>query len=324
MVMTSSLFIVGSPLWVPLAYAWAWKRWKRIPKEEKKQRAIYASMLLSFVTFAAIGPYRSPSVGRWIRLKKWQLWKAWLKFVAFEVIADSPSTLNDFDFKHNQAIYAISPHGIFPFALGFAVLPELASRVFGEFRPVVATATSLFPFLRTILSWLNSVDASRPSVDQALKEGSRIGLAPGGIAEMFEGYPKPGTHPNEEYVILNSRKGFVRMAIKHGVPLIPVYCFGSTKMFRRLELPALEHLSKLLRISICVFFGSWGLPMPFRQRLLYVMGSPLFPPNAGSNNTAELDQHVDALHARFCNELIALFDRHKESYGWDRKTLRVV
>ena len=66
-------------------------------------------------------------------------------------------SLNDFDFKHNQAIYAISPHGIFPFALGFAVLPELASRVFGEFRPVVATATSLFPFLRTILSWLNSV-----------------------------------------------------------------------------------------------------------------------------------------------------------------------
>lgn len=167
-------------------------------------------------------------------------------------------------------------------------------------------------------------DASRPSVDQALKEGSRIGLAPGGIAEMFEGYPKPGTHPNQEYIILNSRKGFVRMAVKHGVPLIPVYCFGSTKMFRRLELPALEHLSKLLRISICVFFGSWGLPMPFRQRLLYVMGSPLFPPNEGSNNTAEFDQHVDALHARFCNELIALFDRHKETYGWARKTLRIV
>jgi 1-acyl-sn-glycerol-3-phosphate acyltransferase len=140
---------------------------------------------------------------------------------------------------------------------------------------------------------------------------------------MFEGYPKPGTHPDEEHIILNSRKGFVRMAVKHGVPLLPVYCFGATKMFKRLELPALEHLSILLRVSICVFFGSCGLPMPFRQRLLYVMGSPLFPLNANSN-AVSFDELVDDLHARFCDELIALFDRHKESYGWDRKTLRVV
>lgn len=157
LVMTSSLFIVGSPFWVPLAYSWAWKRWKRIPKQEKKRRAICASMLLSLVAFAAVGPYRSPRVGKWVRLKKWRLWTAWLKFVAWEVIADDPSTLSNFNLKKDQAIFAVSPHGIFPFALGFAVLPELAAHVFGEFRPVVATATALFPFLRTILSWLHAV-----------------------------------------------------------------------------------------------------------------------------------------------------------------------
>lgn len=138
---------------------------------------------------------------------------------------------------------------------------------------------------------------------------------------MFEGYPKPLTHPDEEYVILNSRKGFVRMAIKHGVPIVPVYCFGSTKMFKRLQLPALEYISKVLRISICVFFGSWGLPMPFRQRLLYVMGNPVFPPGQEEN---ALNEQVNVMHARFCDELVALFDRHKESYGWARKTLRIV
>ena len=44
-------------------------------------------------------------------------------------------------------------------------------------------------------------DASRLSVDRALAAGDRIGLAPGGISEMFEGYPKPGTHRDEEYAI---------------------------------------------------------------------------------------------------------------------------
>jgi hypothetical protein len=57
---------------------------------------------------------------------------------------------------------------------------------------------------------LNS-DASRTAVDQALTQGKRIALVPGGIAEIFEGYPKPGQLPNEEYAIV--RKGFMRLAL---------------------------------------------------------------------------------------------------------------
>lgn len=153
-------------------------------------------------------------------------------------------------------------------------------------------------------------------------------MAPGGIAEMFQGYPKPSAHPDEEYVILKQRKGFVRMAVKHGIPLIPVYCFGATKMFKRLQLPDfVEHLSNILRISICVFFGSMGLPVPFRQRLLYVIGSPIMPSSTGGHDGGagtDFEDQVSQTHSRFCEELLALFERHKESYGWDRKTLRIV
>jgi hypothetical protein len=155
--MLSSLTIVGSVVWVPLVYSLAWKRWKRIPKEDKRRRTIYATILLSVVAFAAAGPHRYHRLGKFFKLKKWSLWTAWLKFVAFEVIADNPASLKSFDVKKDQAIFAISPHGIFPFALGFAALPDLASRAFGSFRPVVATATALVPFLSTILSWINAV-----------------------------------------------------------------------------------------------------------------------------------------------------------------------
>jgi 2-acylglycerol O-acyltransferase 2 len=170
-------------------------------------------------------------------------------------------------------------------------------------------------------------DASRSSVDKALSQGHRIGLSPGGIAEIFQGYPRPFTHPDEEYAILKPRKGFIRMAVKHGVPVVPVYCFGATKLLKRLQLPAFfERISNLLRISIVVFFGSWGLPVPFRQRLLYVMGEPLFPPSnmAGPEGSPQFEAQVNLMHAQFCEELKTLFDRHKESYGWQRKTLRLV
>ena len=111
-------------------------------------------------------------------------------------------------------------------------------------------------------------DASRSDVDRALAQGHRIGLAPGGISEMFEGYPKAGRQPNEECIILNSRKGFLKMALKHKVPVIPVFTFGGSKMMKRLQLPLLEKISNLIRISICVCYGVWGLPIPFRKKLL--------------------------------------------------------
>jgi 2-acylglycerol O-acyltransferase 2 len=169
-------------------------------------------------------------------------------------------------------------------------------------------------------------DASRSSVHRALTDGARIGLAPGGIAEMFEGYPKPLTHPHDEYAIV--RKGFLKLAWQHQIPVIPVYCFGATKMLRRLQLPhVVESISLLLRVSICILFGQWGLPIPFRQKLLYVMGNPIIPPPLDGNDGIDQQrqqQQVDDMHAKFCQELLRLFEAHKESYGWGRKTLRIL
>ena len=143
--------------------------------------------------------------------------------------------------------------GIFPFGLAFAALSESSQSAFGKFRAVVASATQMIPWVRDVLRWVRAIDASRPSVDRALSEGHRIGLAPGGIAEMFEGYPKASTHRNEEYIII--RKGIFRLAMKHNVPMIPVYCFGSTKLLKRVQFPEIiQKISLMLRTSLVVSF----------------------------------------------------------------------
>ena len=163
-------------------------------------------------------------------------------------------------------------------------------------------------------------DASRSTVDRALSNGDRIGIVPGGIAEIFEGYPKHGTKPDEEYSIV--RKGFLQLAYRHKIPVVPIYCFGSTKMFRRLNLPFLERLSSLIRASIVVFYGVWGLPVPYRQKLLYVVGNPIYPPSTAAASNPDLA--VNIMHEQFCTELHRIFDRHKEAYGWGNKSLHVL
>jgi hypothetical protein len=79
-----------------------------------------------------------------------------------------------------------------------------------------------------------------------------VGINPGGIAEMYVGYPQPGCKPDEEYAVIRGRKGFVRMAIKYGANLVPVFVFGGSKFFKRLADVLCLHICIYIYICICI------------------------------------------------------------------------
>lgn len=187
-----------------------------------------------------------------------------------------------------------------------------------SFSPVVCLVSLSADNILSHISFLCHSDASQATVNRVLSTGQGISIAPGGIAEIFEGYPKAGYQPHEECAVV--RKGFIRMAIQHGIPVFPIYCFGSSKMYRRLNIEWLEKLSRWMRISICIFYGLGGLPIPFRQKLRYVIGDAIEIPDGVSG----LEDQVNVMHQRFCDELMRLFDRHKEAYGWGHKALRIL
>lgn len=152
----SSLFFVGGVFWVPIAYAWAWKRFRAIPKEDKKRRAVYATILLSATALFIAGPHRNHRFGEWIKIHKFNIWKSWFKFLAIEIVADDGYDSVK-DLLEEQAIVAVSPHGLFPFALALSALGEISHQCFGKFRAVVASATALLPWVRDVLKWVNAV-----------------------------------------------------------------------------------------------------------------------------------------------------------------------
>lgn len=155
-VYASSLFFVGGVFWVPALYAWVWKKYQLIPRTERKRRAIYLGFLIAASAFIVAGPHRNRRVGDWMNVHKWSLWKSWLRFFAFEIVADqgfdSVKQLLD-----TQAILTVSPHGIFPFGLAFAALSEASEKAFGRFRAVVASATQMIPWVRDVLKWVDAV-----------------------------------------------------------------------------------------------------------------------------------------------------------------------
>ncbi|KAL3804509.1 hypothetical protein HJC23_002548 [Cyclotella cryptica] len=297
----------------------------------------FGTALAAIILLSIVGPHRNEKVGSMLGVRTWRLWDAWLNYVGFTVLRDhgnkNSETINpEFDIQSSPAMFAFIPHGIFPFGLAFSCLPERGyQNTWGPFRPVVATATKLFPFVRTLISWMGGVDASRSAVSEACSmHPRRIGISPGGIAEMFETFPKTGFHPNDEAALLKDRTGMFKLALQHKLPIVPVYVFGATKMFRRVQLPHfIETLSRMFKISLCLFFGKLGLPIPFRQRLMYVMGRTIFPPIATGEDVGMLEgddfhRRVQDMHDAFCSEIVRIFDRNKENYGWGHKTLRIV
>ena len=100
-----------------------------------------------------------------------------------------------------------------------------------------------------------------------------------------------------------------------------------------------ERISLLFRISICIFYGVAGLPVPFRQHLKYVIGDPILHPTLGGTgntgfsptisaannaNNQQQQQLVDQMHQTFCEEMMRLFESNKEMYGWNLKTLHLI
>lgn len=61
------------------------------------------------------------------------------------------------------------------------------------------------------------------------KTGVSVGLMVGGIAEMFM------IRKDHERIKLKDRKGFVRIALEHGTPILPVYMFGANQVRARVS-----------------------------------------------------------------------------------------
>ncbi len=125
-----------------------------------------------------------------------------------------------------------------------------------------------------------------------------------------------------EVIKIRSRKGFVRIAVETGTPLLPVYHYGNSRMF--LFGPKfLEDLARRLRISLGLIIGRWGLPLPFKVKLHMVVGD-LVPVSRLPCDHPEFERAVDDAHAAYMEALRGLYYRHRAAYGWGDRPLVMV
>jgi len=285
-------------IWFPIV----WIVWKFI----EAPFAVGSWILLLALLVGVLAPVKYWKAG----MESWAA-ELIIRYFSFKVVWEEP-----LEPENNAYILVAPPHGVFPFGNILTIL-FLHNYANFHFRGAGASVLYHIPIMRHVMRWLGCIDADFQTMKKTLSDGHSVGLSTGGIAELFE------TSPVSETIIINDRKGFVRLALATGSPLVPCYLFGNTQALHCLsdKNKFMQNFSRKIKASITFFWGRWGLPIAYRTPIMGVMGKPIFVPKLGAEKPS--DELVNKIHKEFVDSIQALFERHKRIYGWEKKKLLI-
>lgn len=228
-----------------------------------------------------------------------------------------PYSMHRPNMEKTPLIYCAIPHGVGP--IGLTTYP-LWSSLWNDRICRWTAAPILFklPLIGKFIARLGYIPASqKPILDILTKKDQNVGVILDGIDGMF--HP-----PSQEIASILHRKGIVKIALKAGAPLVPVYCFGHTAIWTVIVDPfgILKWLSKSLGASLTPFFGRyfWFLGPPRRVPVAVVLGEPIKCPRLTDPGKSDVEKY----HKRLLESYEELFDKHKAAYGWAHKKLKFV
>lgn len=216
-------------------------------------------------------------------------------------------------------IFCTIPHGLAP--VGIVAYPGW-SKLFGDRlnRPTAAPMVLKLPVIGYFLKKIGYIEASSASIKKALEKEENVGIVLDGIAGMFQQDKKV------EVGWVKQRLGIVKIALTTGTPLVPVFGFGHSELWRILVDPfgLLEKISLALNVSVTPFcgrpFGLLPFGPPYRTPILLAFGEPVVVPKIETPTKEQIEEYHGKLMASF----MQAFETHKLAYGWPQKTLKLV
>ncbi len=200
--------------------------------------------------------------------------------------------------NHNGGL--LMPEG---FVFGAALYPKLGINAmpYGLGHEVAIA----LPGIRDIVVPLGAVRASHDNAMRLFARGAKVLVYPGGDIEAM----RPWRH--RDRIVFGGRRGYIRLAITAGVPIVPVVAAGAHQTFMILDdgrwLAKLLRADKLFRlkawpVTLCM---PWGVVVgpglvywPWPTRILVEALPPIRFDRSGEAAAADPD------YVRQCGELV--------------------
>ncbi|CAH1396909.1 unnamed protein product [Nezara viridula] len=188
----------------------------------------------------------------------------------------------DLDPNRNY-LFCSHPHGLLGTAsfinLSLGLAPNKAYFPGFNTKLAVKDLNVFYPFLRDIALECGVISASKQSLEYLLNDkqkGNIVTLIIGGAEEVIH------SMPGHYRIILNKRKGFVKLALTLGCCLVPVFNFGENDIYELLIPKSgtlLHRLQQWLKRNTGFLFvlpkGVLGLPFLPKRKPLTTVGKIL-------------------------------------------------
>lgn len=169
---------------------------------------------------------------------------------------------------------------------------------------------------------------SRESCENLLSKGGANGEGMGRAITIVVGGARESLDavPNTLKLVLNRRKGFIKLAIRTGADLVPVLGFGENSLYDQVDSAAHPWIhrgqllmKKFLGFTVPLFHarGIWNYDagaMPYRRPLNVVVGCPIQVEQKAKPD----DAYINEIHEQYKTELIRLWDAHKDAFAPER------
>mmetsp|Transcript_32830 Transcript_32830/g.48150 ORF Transcript_32830/g.48150 Transcript_32830/m.48150 type:complete len:415 (+) Transcript_32830:172-1416(+) len=257
------------------------------------------------------------------------------KYFGLTTIIEDEESLQQISDQNKAAIFSFEPHDLLPYPV-FAFNPAL-QRMPGKMGKVLHCLTSSIilrmPFIRHIYTWVRVSSVDKNTFRSFLQKGESVVFVPGGVHELTYTDPLESKDESKQSIVLylKKRKGFIKLALENGSPIVPVFGFHIEDSYGYVAVGGDGFLATLGRstgVLPIFFWGRFGIPfgIPRPNKITVAIGKPIHVPKYDNtkSNAATMEELVEKYHEVFLKEMESLFERHKESVGWSHKKLKII
>lgn len=232
--------------------------------------------------------------------------------------------------KSSSYLFCYHPHGV-QSAGAFCMASKASGfdELFPGLPPTSVQTLKInfqMPFTRENLMGLGMGDASKKCLTQILSKN-----APGSSAVLVTGGAKESmmAHPYESKVVLKDRAGFVKIALKTGASLVPMWGFGENNLYENLAISSPSVVKWQRRIQKIITFApllvagrgvfsyAGGL-IPRRRPITVAIGEPIKTGDPDPNPSPE---RIREVHEQYKAAVRKIFDQYKDIYDPKAKPL---